>query len=335
MAEYSYNRQYELVVSQPFKDVTYNPSEDYTSSPLQDTSMVFSGSDDYRSVNKKRNVTVNDLHIDVNIDSNSTSSGSKGTSAIIKVYNLSSDSRAIIANVNNYVTLSGGYVGSTLDGLFTGQVSSCYTERQGDDLVTTLHCKDGYTPSNAIQISYYKKKGSTYASVMQDFAKIWQDNGVSIGELSINEPSIVAPIPVDNPTDTQLERSYVFSGYLRKAMDNWCTALNYQWQVVNNELYVEPKFNKNRVTVVNVSTDNMISINEKVSGLKTTSSSTNAKGLTITLLLDGRITTSKKIRVEDGDYKGTYTIDTVGHRLQYEGQNWYTVVECSGNKDEG
>lgn len=335
MAEFSYNRRYELVISEPFRELN-NVADPFLNTPLENASVVFSGSDDARAINKLRNITITELHIDARIDSNSKSSGSKGSTATIKIYNLSREEREIAEKRNNYIVLNAGYVDSpTFDGIYSGNVINSFSQKQGEDYITTLICKDGYTPSNAVKISYYKERGSTYKDVLEDFAGIWRDNGIGTGQLSLDQPSIVAPVPTISAADTILERGFNFAGKLRKAMDVVCESLGYKWQIVNSLLFVEPKYNNDRIETIQLSQDNILTIANSQEGTRTNSNNLDERGILVTVLLDGRITSSKKLEITDGEKKGTYVINSVSHSISYEGNNWYTTVECSGERNEG
>ncbi len=334
MEEFSYNRKYELIVSKPIEDISVDPADPYRNTPLDNESLVFKSTDNYQKINKLQNVTINALHFTADIDTSSKTSGSKGNSATIKIYNLSEESRGIVENVNNYVVLNAGYEsdGDNLPIIFSGQVQKAFSKRQGSDFVTTLICKDGYTPSNAIRLSYRASRGKTYADVIRDFAEEWRKNGVAYTEdsLVLDEPTVIAPVVESTAENTVLERGYIFSGFLRKAMDEITEMFNLVWYIENNTLFVHPKFYKKMIGEVVVNSSNIISIDNAQDNSKTTSSNSEKKGIRLELFLDGRIKSYKRIKVEDTSKAGTYRISSVSHRLQYEGQEWYTIVEAEG-----
>lgn len=333
MAQFSYNRKYELIVSQPFTETLTDSIDQYKNTPLENDYIVYKDSGDYRRVNKQRNVTITELHIEATVQQNSKTSGGKNNTTTIRIYNLNKENQAIVQSKGNYVVLNAGYdekySGQSLPLVFSGQVSDCYTEKQGQDVVTTLVCTDGYTPNSAVRLSYRRPKGATYADVIKDFAKIYADNGVPTGELVLDPFGDEAFSPLQNtPTNTTLTRSYVATGWLRDAMDEICQSFNYTWQIVNGALYVHPRWYKNFAVGLEIGEDNILSIRSLRQGTRTTSSGSDAaEGLQITLFLEGRANTAKRLKILDGDNAGTYSISSVKHTLSYEGQQWQTTMD--------
>ncbi|QDP59459.1 MAG: hypothetical protein GOVbin4162_33 [Prokaryotic dsDNA virus sp.] len=334
MEEFSYNRKYELIVSKPIEDISVDPANPYRNTPLENESIVFKSTDNYQKINRLQNVIIDSLHFTADIETSSKTSGSKGNTATIKIFNLSNESRSIVENVNNYVVLNAGYEsdGDSLPIVFSGQVQKAYSERQGSDFVTILVCKDGYTPSNSVRLSYRANRGKTYADVIRDFAEEWRKNGVAYtsDSLVLDEPTVIAPVVEATAQNTVLERGYIFSGFLRKAMDEVTEMFNLVWYIENNTLYVHPKFYKKMIGEVVVNSGSIISIQSSQDNSKTTSSNSEKKGVRLKLFLDGRIKSYKRIKIEDTDKAGTYRISSVSHRLQYEGSEWYTIVEAEG-----
>ena len=46
------------------------------------------------------------------------------------------------------------------------------------------------------------------------------------------------------------------------------------------------------------------------------------------LFLDGRVQASDQLFITLEGYEGQYIIETVTHKLDYEGRDWYTDVVC-------
>lgn len=330
MAEYKYNRQYELIVSRPYTEPSI-PQEQYFNDPLANDFVVFKTTDDYAQVNLQENVTITELHFTADITSNNKTSGSKGNVAQIKIYNLNEANRDKVARVNNYVVLNAGYSSeSDIPMIYSGQIETCYTIKEDADYVTYLICKSGYTPSNSIRISLTMMIGRTYEDVLLSLADIWRANGVSYTKdsLVLDQSPLLAPVIESSPRDTELSRSYVFTGYLRKAMDDVCQMFNLSWRVLNNTLYVTPKYYDEMVEQVELSNADIVSIQPKQDGSRLTSNNVDKKGITLKILLDGRIKDSVRLLITEGDYKGSYRISSVAHKLSFEGQEWYTEIEA-------
>lgn len=355
MEQYNFNRKYSLTVTKPTdiseslsffvttpKGVGSEPPSDgvlsawSTRQPLGSGYTTWKSSSDFRTIERKTTV-INDLQMTATIKNNSNSSGTKGSTTTIKIFNLRDETRDLVCNKNNIVTLKAGYKGNTgdLPIVFTGQVIKCFTKREGHDIITYLECSEGAVLKNTIRVSLdaatiLGDEPRDYADVFRALAKIWNANGVATGKLVLDKYTGLAPVVETSPQDTPLTKGYTFSGYLRKSMDSLCKDFNYTWQIVNNQLFIHPIYYKDMVATVNVSSDQIISI-ESNHGVKTDQSTNEeGKGVTVKLLLDGRINTTNLIRVADGRFKGTYKVVSVSHSLSYEGNDWNTTLECEG-----
>lgn len=331
MTQYNFNRKYQLTVSQRKTETRPIPN-DYTDTPLDDGITFFSATTDYRAVNTQINAEFTDLHMEADINGSNKSAGSKGHQAHIKLYNLNKRSRDLVSQVNNYVILNAGYEteGDDLPLVFTGQIQDAYTKKEGQDRVTHLLCNDGWTPSNSIRVSFRILKGSPYSAAFQYIAKAYRDNGVATGKLILDQSPTLLPLATNPPSSTISERGTSFSGYASEVMDDLCKQFNYNWQIVNNQLFVHPYYYKDMIGIVEISSSGIISIEEQQNGTATPSSESENRGVIITILCNGRVSTEKRLRVLDGERSGDYNIDSVSHKLSYEGQNWYTIIEATG-----
>ena len=68
MTSYSYNRKYELIVSQPFEEA--DTSGQFLTNPLYNDYTFYKVAEDYRKVSKLRNVAITSLHFTCKIKRN-------------------------------------------------------------------------------------------------------------------------------------------------------------------------------------------------------------------------------------------------------------------------
>ena len=325
-----YDRKYKLVVGQP-KDIIYTGEIKEIDLLNIDAVQRNEFVSDYR-LDVLKAIEIVDLQIEVEISGN-TSTGSQAA-AIIKIYNLSDQSRAIIENVNNYVTLNAGYAqDEELAMIFAGQVFDFNTEKQGVDMVTTLKCKDGYTLNNSIRIAHKFPKGGNYEEVLTYLADVFANNGIPTGQLELidvgeNRQTFVQ---LRSPKETTLLRGLTVKGFLRQIMDTVCNSLGYVWYITNGRLFCHPKGFTKTVELYEFSTDQMLSIRR--SGNQTTATSTGkgVEGVKIVTFLDGRLDNDKRIRVTGNineNFNGDYKVVSKSHSLNYRNGQWITTIEC-------
>jgi hypothetical protein len=259
--------------------------------------------------------------------------------ATIEIFNLSPNTRQEIESTNGIVVLEAGYEDSEKI-IFSGQILRSSTEKRGPDIVTTLLCKDGYTPLNGIRYSKSFARGSTYGEIFNDVVAEFANNGISSANNGIILNEVSAPIEF-SPEELTLEKSWVFSGYLRQALDKLCTEFNYRWQIVHSRLYIYPVDYPEMVGQVILDKNNIITIQEFQDSTTTTSTDSQAGGLEVKLFLEGDIDITKILVVEPDDdpqsrfsrLAGNYRIIEVKHVCDFEGQDWYTIARCDKQED--
>lgn len=334
MPRFSYERVYSLIIGKaPQQEID-------TSEVLEESNTSITVQDDFNTVAESATVEAiefTDLHIVADIRSNNKTGGSRTNPAIIKIYNLTSASREFISSVNNYVVLKAGYrLNSGTEGLpvlFTGQIEEVFTIKEGNDIVTTLKCKDGYTPNKSIRFAKSFPEGTQYTEIFNFLAQLWANNGISEGSLILDQEGIVAPVPTVPPSQATADNGWSYSGYLRQAMDDLCKEFYYKWQIVNSKLFVYPKNFPDMVGQATLTEDDIITIRPRQANTDNTSTNVDVTGVEVKVLCEGRLDTSKQLRIQGGDYEGTYRIVEVKHNLAFEEEQWTTTVMCEGLKE--
>lgn len=337
MALFSFNRSYTLTVEVP--PAILPPSEEYSNTPLENVSPFITTKDDYRNVVVQQAVQITDLQIKANITFTERTTGSEPIKATIEIYNLSTQTRQQIESTNGIVVLEAGYEDSEKM-IFSGQILQSSTEKRGPDMVTTLLCKDGYTPLNGVRYSKSFSRGSTYGEIFRDIVSEFANNGISSSDNGVILDQISPPIEF-SPEELTLEKSWTFSGYLRQALDRLCTEFNYKWQIIHSRLYIYPVDYPEMVGQVILGVDNILSIEEYQDGTTTTSTDTQSGGVEVKLFLEGDIDMSKILVIEsDGNpdskfsrLAGNYRIVDGKHVCDFEGRDWYTIIRCDKQED--
>jgi hypothetical protein len=352
-----YDRKYSLVIGKPstmedrFDTLVIR---DGTSVPVFQQEGV-----DYRTTNKLNAVEITDLQIQVSIKGNATSSASSG-GCVIKIFNMAKSTREIVETLNGYVILSAGYAGEgKLPLIFSGQVENFDTRRSGENLITELHCKEGYSVNGSIKVTKSFPRTSTYGDVLHYLAGIYEENGIPTGDIVDDwsgeeagdrstklilskgvlgnkvlaakaDPQDYEQIPVllKRPANTPLLGGYSVMGYLSQALEKVCSQMGYVSYITNSRLFIHPKGYTRTVEEFEFSSKQMKSIRKMGSKTGGGSQGKGVDGIKITTFLDGRLDIDKRVRIMDGEYAGSYKILTKAYNLDYEQGSWDTVVTC-------
>lgn len=325
------------------------------------TKIYWQSLEDWRTVKTKNAVLITDLQMKASISGTSNNSSTSGGSATtIKIYNMAKSTRAIVERVNNYVILEAGYAqDKELPLIFSGQVMAVETTREGQDLITILQCKEGYSPNNSIKVSKKFDKEDTYGDVISYLATIYEDNGIATGDIVIDWsegghtgrvsplvnttgtkilaakaiPQDFAQIPVMlmRPANSKLVNGYSVLGYLRQALENVCKQIGFVCYITNGRLFVHPKGFTKTIEEIQIPSNILKSIRNSASKSTGSSLGTGITGVKIVTFLDGRFDTDKRVKVLDGEYQGSYKVITKSHELDYEGDAWSTTLTCKND----
>lgn len=354
-----YDRRYNLTIGLPeeIPSIGFFAPAGTFKDPLKDdfTQATWQPVADWRTSTTKNAVLITDMQISANIKGTANSSAPTGGTTTIKVLNLSQQTRDIVERVNNYIILEAGYEqDEALPILFSGQIETVYTEREGMDLVTTINCKEGYSPNNSIKISKSFKKDQTYGDVIAFLANAYAQNGVPTGEivddwgestsasrtnLSIQpdnrkilasranpEDYVQLPVMLARPANTKLINGFSAMGFLHQVLDQVCSQIGFVSYITNGRLFIHPKGFTRTIEEFQFSSRQMKSIRNIASKAAGSSVGQGTDGIRITTFLDGRLDIDKRIRITDGTHAGTYKVTEKSHSLDFEGAKWDTTV---------
>lgn len=142
----------------------------------------------------------------------------------VKVWNVASDTRALIEVIGNVLILKAGYseaLGATT--IFTGNVTRTLTVREGPDWITELELQDGFVEFRDAKVSLSFGKGATVLQVVTAISK------------KFGLP--VRPLPADVAMK-QYPAGFAFVGRVRDAMDKACENGNLEWSIQNREIQI-------------------------------------------------------------------------------------------------
>lgn len=142
----------------------------------------------------------------------------------LKIYNMNNQTRQLVECVNNNVILKAGYaddIGPVT--IFTGTVMRAWTIKEGNDIITELHVRDGALPLRQSKISISYAPGISAIMVLKDVAA------------SFGLP--VKPLPAD-VEDKPYTKGYAFCGKAETAMKDICRYLGLTWSIQNHEIQI-------------------------------------------------------------------------------------------------
>lgn len=352
----AYLRKYELLIGSPAKTyAVYTPPPIIREREMNEGRQDPSSYVDYRTEPAGTDyvVAVRDLHFTAVIDYSSEKSSSPNQTAEIRIYNLSAESQQQLQK-DCILFLKAGYetelpfvvedqmvleanrekeASSELPTIFNGQVETVWTEKEGQDIITTLVCKDlGYAAKN-LRVSLSFGPGKNMASILGTLLQYAAQRGIPTGKFDASgyrgeiwegsETSLFQP----------LSKGFVVEGNLIEQIQTLCAGFGLRAYIVLGALYIEPASRKPSVAEVVVLRPENIkgSVRRYDDGAGASLNSTeNTSGIKAATFLNGNITTNKLVRLDTGGpYDGTYAVKSVRHTLEYEGSSWDTEVTAT------
>lgn len=232
---------------------------------------------------------------------------------IIKVYNLSAQTRNLIKDVDYTITLEAGY-GDRLDIIFKGSITDVSHAIQKPEVVTTIEGEDGGKEIKRSRISKSFSEGYSSKKMVDDIAK------------GLNLPFKI-PTELTSIIDSKILGSEVFNGQVKNALDRIGLQSGFSWSVQNGELVftVDYKLDSNEVAVLNyqsglIGSPERIAIQDK--------KGKELKGWRVTSFLNPLIVPSNQISIESREIKKSFfKIDNCKITGDSHGKDWVVVAE--------
>lgn len=239
---------------------------------------------------------------------------------VITIYNLNRDNQKFISSEDT-ILLRAGY--RSIDGnnpplIFSGQVKSVETVKQGQDTITKIICTAVDVGRKNIRFSKTPVRNETNLDVANYFSAVAASNGIPKGRVYV--PDIVT-----------YPSGYAANGLLWDAMEKFCQNYNLACYVVLGRLYIEPKAVIAPVSArVIVSAENIkdtIRPEDDSTG-KSSVDESKRSGIAFNTFLNGNISPARLVNIDFGEYRGDYLVTSVAHKLDLEGKDWDTIVSC-------
>jgi hypothetical protein len=234
-----------------------------------------------------------------------------------KIYNLSESTRAFIENEKSVIVLKAGY-GNSKKGIFTGDISMVWHEKNGPDIITNVEAGDGLSSFINSRIDISMAPGSTVRNVI-DVLK--NSMGVVAGELQgLNQ-------------DREYLNGHTMSGPTRNELDNLAEADGLEWSIQDNKLQMLPRSSGSSLPAFLLTAETGLIgtpyktkiINESILSKKDGKERDN--GMHCVSLLNGEITPGRIIRVKTKLLTGNFKVIRVRHFGDFEGNEWFSEIE--------
>lgn len=269
-------------------------------------------------------IEITELKIEASISRSLTSLSETSDTTQIKVYNLSPESKAVLEIPGAAVMLEAGYAGTGLSLLYSGTVIKCFTVKQGQDKITTLHCQDGGFDKKSVKVVGQLPKGATVKQALVSLIDALP--GVAAGKISS-----------DAKVDYILSRGYSLQGYAKTEIDKLCRNYGLVWYVENGVVNVAPSaLNQNspdiggyKARAVEITPDYIKGSLEPMIDMGTAMSTEPSKAaIRFQTFLEPRLTLDSYVALRGfPDYDGDYRVVSVTHAIDSRGGAWDTTVE--------
>jgi hypothetical protein len=331
----------------------FSPLENVVTGGVLKNNSEQEGYRDYVSVPPEENVIeITELHIETTVELGTNAKSSvSGATIKLRIFNLSKESQKKIKTDDSVILRAGYEQDKELPLIFAAQVITTKTRREGANIVTTITCGDSFTLRKNLRISKTYPRGTTKRAVIQDLLDQAANYGVPTGEFFV--PSIEEEISLlqtsaslvstakYNPAkgvanlriDATFDSGYVVHGMLFEQLAKTCDNIDFRSYLLHGSLYVEPIEFRTKQTTVEITGESIIgSIREEDdTTMHLKGDSLKQRGITLTVPLNGRITTTALIVVsdiEESDLSGGYSVVSMKHMLSLEVGNWVTEISC-------
>lgn len=343
-----FNRIYELVITNVTTKTSSVPTE--KSDPSRDNLFIaFAESDPlvikteefssrvFRSSDIENGES--SLRLKANISSNNTDNNTNN--ATIEIYNISEQDQAFITKSGaKYLSLRAGYQ-SLIDNeevsefdaipiIFSGDVISISSRRQGADTITTIIAKDSAASIRAGIINRSFGKGQSKISVITSMvAAEWR--GIKLSSDSIG----VVPSDFKKPN---LTSNYVARGRVADNISDLIKDEDMVWYIVNGIFYLRKKSAPKLTKRITITPENVI--NDITPILDNNADTKRKNGFKVTTFLNGVINTTSIVKLKgfnesplNKSVDGDYAVRDVTHILDNRGvsNSWVTEFQIESS----
>lgn len=271
-------------------------------------------------------IEITDADLRATIKYSRTSDARDSDSSKLILRGLSKQTKDFIQQ-GDIVLLSAGYVqDQQLPLILSGEiiVKTQQTAVAGDEL--TLTVAQSFTALRNISVSRsWPPADANLYRVLKDLTDLVVRSGVDFGSSKVLQS--LKPVA----EGIKFVGGYSVEGNIFAAISKLLSTYGWRYFFALDVMYIEPKNAPAIDEVFVLNTANLKApptITQKSIKKRKKETKKHQTGFEFTLLLDGRVKLASRIRLEQGDFMGDYTITSLEHNLDYEGSDWDTKVLC-------
>ena len=241
----------------------------------------------------------------------------------VKVYNLNEDQLQWISSFRSeevYTSMKIRYLGTDpeaapdYDTLFVGSIQSIDTRKEGQDRVTKLTIKDGYTNVKEAITSRSYPRGTSYKTV---FEGLRTDLGLPKGTVQLPE-GLKTPSP------------WAYSGSTFEGFKVLGLELGYDTYINDSTInfVAQDEINLTTIRLYNATSGLIGDVTpfDNSSGSKQKNTKEQKVGIRFKVLCNPVLKPNTLVQIESRDFTGTYKITKITHKGDTRGNDWYS--EC-------
>lgn len=317
------NRSYRLTISKP-PEIN---SDRKVITPEEGSVQVVTSQQDFRTVNRIDAITITELQITGTAGSGKEQSAS---GCKIDVYGLSSNSLSYIQEGSILILEMGYEDQAQLPVVFAGQVKSADVDTDDNITRAKINATEGYSPSS-VKISKEYPAGVSYLQILEDLATEFGRNGIPLGR-PIGSLASLQGVGVDSPVDSIiLSDGFSLAGFLDTCLKKVCDEVGFTYYITNARLFIEPKNYQQFTRLFTISNNSILSIQQSVTKniSKASVDTQDTKNIyKLKTFLDGRLESGNFIQLDiPNGVSGRFKVIDVKHQFDFEGDQWFSVVE--------
>lgn len=243
----------------------------------------------------------------------------------LEIRNLSISTAKKIEREDSICVLEVGYSEDIgLRRIFIGYILTANTTSDGTERLTTLEMADGQVPVRDSRVSLSYADSVSRRKVIDDVAK---DMGLQVKY-------------ADDCEFTSFANGFSFIGAGRVCLDKVCAGTNLRWSIQNNVIQVIKTGGTTKIEALKLDyKSGLIGFVERIvkapkkadkeSKKKKSENGTKEKkaGWKLKCLLQPTVSPGDLIYLDSQSVKGWFKVESLTHRGQYRGKDWYTEME--------
>lgn len=204
------------------------------------------------------------------------------------------------------LVIEAGYTGDRKT-IFTGDITTLSSHREGVDWVTSFESGDGEKASKSSRVSLSMGPGASVGVLLEQAIN---QLGVNIGNAAPKLAALKTRI---------LQKGVAVSGRVTDIIGPYLTSAGYQWSIQDGELQIlEPGETTIETVLVLNQASGLIGVPE-----------TGEKGIiSARSLMTGEIHPGRRVVMDSLSVKGTFKVERVTHSGDTWGADWYTDFEA-------